>query len=342
MENNKIEDLLFNHFAGKLTGVEENELLDWLQADPSHKNTYSEMADWWATAHVPLFASERKANFEEHFGHLFVANRKKLSPVGRKRILWRQTVAAVVALLIVGGFSFYAGKLSHRILGGEESVEITFSEVTVPFGSTSKVSLPDGSTAWVNAGSTLKYDADFNQSIREVSLVGEAYFEVRPDSLKPFIVKSESMDIQVLGTTFNVKAYTEDSHVDVALLSGSVKVNVHTSGFEADDIRLTPNKMLSFDKESNSMNMADIRGKDAIAWVSGKLIFSEISFPRIARDLERKFNVQIRIDSERLRKDVFTGSFSSTHTLRQILREVDVEKKFKWTQTENEIIISDR
>ena len=330
-----MEDLILGYFAKELTDEQERELLEWLNEDPSHRETLSQMADWWATAHIPLFASETKESFEKHFGHIFVSEEKK---EGKIISLWKRVAAAAMVLIVVGT-SFYAGKLINRENAANVVVKNMFTEVIIPMGSTSKVILPDGSLAWVNAGSTLKYNVNDNQTIREVSLTGEAYFEVVPDSLHPFIVKTENASVRVLGTSFNVKAYSEDSDLDISLITGSVNVSIHASDFAAEEINLHPNRMLRFNKETNSVNMKEIRGTDANAWIDGQLIFNEQPFPVIAHDLERKFNVSIRIESKRLEKEIFTGSFSPAYTLEQILQEVNVEKNLTWTYNENEIVI---
>lgn len=337
------EDLILGYFAGELTEEQARELLEWLNKDPSNRETLSKTADWWATAHIPLFIANMQADFNHYFGKLAQRKHPERKSRAFNPVFFRNIAAAVLALLIAGSTFYYIGRQESRkrIAECQSSPQIS-SEISTPLGSISKVVLPDGSLAWVNSGSTLKYTIDNGRTTtRQVSLSGEAYFEVVPDSLRPFIVKSGSVDIKVSGTSFNVKAYPEDPEVDVALITGSVNVSVHASGFKMKDIRLSPNRMLSFYKETNDLEMSEIKGKDVMAWVSGRLVFCGQPFPLIARELERKFNVNIRIESKRLEKEMFTGSFSSAHTLNQILREIDVEKHFTWKRHENELIIRD-
>ncbi len=335
-----IENLLFGYFAGELSEAQEKELSEWLEADESNKKVMADMADWWATAHVPLFKSDMKADFDKYFGEI-IHPRETLNPHRRTFTLsWKNIAASVAVLMLVSSLSFYGGTLRGKSSGEISQPYELFSEVITPLGATSKVVLPDGSVVWVNAGSTLKYNYDYNQSVRQVSLLGEAYFEVMHDPLKPFIVKSEELDIQVMGTTFNVKAYQDDQEVDVSLVTGSV--NVHVKGVETGEVLLSPDRMLSFNRQTNDVEVIKIIGKDAMAWTDGRVKFTEQPFPRIAKDLERKFNVKIQIESERLKKETFSGSFTSSHTLEQILREVDVERKYTWTQNRNEIVIRDR
>ncbi len=223
-----------------------------------------------------------------------------------------------------------------------KSAALAYFETTTPMGAQTKVVLPDQSVVWVNAGSTLRYGSDFNTNGRSVQLDGEAYFEITRDSLKPFIVKSKRLDIKVLGTSFNVKAYGMDETTDVTLVSGKVNVSLRDEVAHAGDVTLTPNRKLSFNKQTNKVRVSEVDAKDALSWMDGSLKFSEQPFMSIAKDLERKFNVRIRVESDPLRKEIFSGSFTKDYSLDKILREVDVDHKYVWTRSGDEIIIKDK
>lgn len=338
-----IENLIFGYFLHELTEEKEKELLIWLNDDPSHELLLSKMADWWGIAHTPRFNSNMRSNFETYFGHLLDQDKdiKKISGINWSR--WRNIAAIGLLIVSVGSISFYAGRIS--VLSNTEDIlteQQIFSEVVTPLGSTSKIVLPDGSVVWVNAGSTLTYNYDYNKATREVNLLGEAYFEVTHDPLRPFIVKSEELDIKVVGTSFNVKAYQNEESVNVSLVTGTINVHINNGAVESEEVTLSPDRMLSFNKDSNSVEIIPIEGKDAMAWTSGRVKFTEQPFVKIVKDLERKFSVSIRIESERLKKETYSGSFSPNHTLDQILREVDVDKKYRWTKHRDEIIIRDK
>lgn len=110
----------------------------------------------------------------------------------------------------------------------------------------------------------------------------------------------------------------------------------------AGDVTLTPNRKLSFNKQTNKVRVSEVDAKDALSWMDGSLKFSEQPFMSIAKDLERKFNVRIRIESDPLRKEIFSGSFTKDYSLDKILREVDVDHKYVWTRSGDEIIIKDK
>lgn len=337
-ESQLVETWIFKYFSGELSEAEAVRLWQWVEADEANKKYFTEKADWWATVHVPYFRLRMNANFQKHFGNIqgeMTAGNKSTFWNGS---LWAKAVASVMVVLSIGLFGYYAGK---RQSAHTDQV-LAWFETSVPLGSQSKVVLPDLSVVWVNAGSSLKYRENMNKHIREVDLSGEAYFEVTTDSLNPFVVKSGKLDIKVTGTQFNVKAYKDEETVDVALVSGKVKVHLNDRDTEKGEVVLDPDRMLSYNKETNCVQVKKINAREVSAWTNGQLRFEQASFPEIAKNLERKFDVKIAIESESLKKDIFSGSFSSNYSLDRILREIDVDKKYAWTRNNNELIIKDR
>ena len=338
LENQKIEDLAHRYFAGELSEAEERELSRWLEADDAHKELLARMADEWAVAHVPLFAAERDADFLRSFGALVCPEHVSS---GRGRMDFRfigKIAASALVVLSVGAASYYLG----RGAGEKRPMAVAYFETTAPMGARTRVLLPDSSVVWINSGSTLRYSGDFSDDNRRVQLDGEAYFEVTPDSLSPFLVQSKRLDIRVLGTSFNVKAYGADETTDVTLLTGRVNVSLRGEGGGKHDVLLLPDKRLRFNKRDNTVRVSEVHAKDALSWMEGALRFDEQPFASIAEDLERKFNVRIRVESERLRREVFSGSFGKDHTLDEILREVDVEGRYVWSRSGDEVVIRER
>lgn len=339
IEDKHIETLLYSYFAGDLSDDEQKELLRWLEADDSHKKQLSELSDWWATAHAPLFTSNMKVDFNTYFSHL-----KESSDIPAKKIpllnwnLWGKVVASVLLLVSVGTVSYWIGKS-----GQEQGLDqLAYFETTTPLGAQTKIVLPDQSVVWVNSGSTLKYATDFNKRNREIQLDGEAYFEVTRDSLKPFVVKSQKLAIKVLGTRFNVKAYQTDEVTDVTLVAGKVNVSMNDLGKHTGEVVLSPNRMLSYNKSTDCVKLSEVNAAESLAWMNGRIKFKDVSFESIAKDLERKYNVRIRIESAKLKKEIFSGSFTNEHTLDDILREVDVDHKYVWSRSGDEVIIRNK
>ncbi|MDH6303941.1 transmembrane sensor [Parabacteroides sp. PF5-5] len=337
MKDEKVDALLLAYFSGQLTDAERQELVQWLNENEANKERLTDMADWWAMAHVPFYESGVKTDFEKHFADL-------LTPAGAvrkqgvfRRSLWGKIAAAVLLLLMTSVSFYYVGKGTSAA-----SDEMAHFETEVPYGSQVKLTLPDHSIVWLNAGSSLKYRENRIESRREVTLNGEAYFEVARDTLKPFIVSSGNLDIKVLGTSFNVRAYDNDESVDVALVSGRVNVFLENTGEKSNENLLIPNQMLTYNKTTNDIQIAEVKSEDYSAWKDGKVRFTEEPFARIAKTLERKYNIQIMIESDFLKKEIFSGSFTNNYSFYDILNEVDVDKKYVWLQKGNSFIIKDK
>lgn len=323
----KTDELLLRYFAGELNKMEEKELLDWLNQDDEHKKTFQRMADVWAVAHIPLFAGRLKVS-----GPMLPRARRNTVAL-RKR--WAGVAVACIISVAIALSAFWVGKRY-----GNASPD-TYYCTMVPAGSRSEVTLPDGSIVWVNAGSSLTYHENRREQIRSVMLEGEAYFEVRPDPERPFIVESGDLHVRVLGTKFNVKAYGDEETVDVVLLSGKVDVRLNDRGEET--YALSPDEKLTFHRETHHIEKHRVEGRDYCAWKEGRICFDEQPFTKLVKTLERLYNVRIRIDSEQLKTECFSGSFLQTSSLDEILREIDMERRYHWSYDRTgALVIRDR
>ncbi|PDP45188.1 anti-sigma factor [Tannerella forsythia] len=324
---NKMDEFLLRYFAGELDKTEERELLDWLNRDDEHKKTFRRIADTWAVAHIPLFVGRLKAD-----GPMLPRARRNIVML-RKR--WTGVAVACIISVAIALSAFWVGKQF-----GNASPDM-FYRTTVPAGSRSEVTLPDGSVVWVNAGSSLTYREDRHEQMRSVVLEGEAYFEVKPDRKRPFIVESGGMQVRVLGTKFNVKAYGDEETVDVVLLSGKVAVRLNERGEET--YALSPDEKLTFHRETHHIEKHRVEGRDYCAWKEGRICFDEQPFTELVRTLERLYNVRIQIDSEQLKTERFSGSFLQTSSLDEILREIDMEHRYDWSHDHTgALVIRDR
>lgn len=223
--------------------------------------------------------------------------RVALNPVWRKALRW----AAVLMLPLLSAFSVYYWVTSQETSGN------SFVTVTAANGEKAEVTLADGSRVWLNSGSALTYNNAFNRKERTVFLQGEAYFEVAKDTQRPFIVKTDEMDIQALGTAFNVNAYGDEKYNSSVLLEGKIKVK--TLGQERI---LVENDRITIDKTRRTLATDRVYASDFIEWKNGNIYFENRSFEEIANTLSRVFNVEIRFASEKLRPIRFSGTLGNS------------------------------
>jgi ferric-dicitrate binding protein FerR (iron transport regulator) len=199
-------------------------------------------------------------------------------------------------------------------------------------GSRSKVQMPDGTQIWLNAGSSLKYDnATYGVALREVELIGEAYFDVAKDAAHPFIIHTKAMDVKVIGTAFNIRAYPNEKQTETSLIRG--KIEVSFPGRPLEKLFLKPNEKITVANApldtvaSRKNDTAELQETESIivlskidheavdsavietAWVRNKLIFRNKSFEDLAQDMERWYNVSIRFQDSSLSIRHLTGTF---------------------------------
>ncbi len=211
----------------------------------------------------------------------------------------------------------------------------------VPYGKKIQLVLSDGTIVHVNAGSTLKFPSKFlSGHVREVTLSGEAYFEIARNEKDPFIVSTNGIKTEVLGTKFNVSSYADDSFSEVVLIEGSVGVFKNKNRFDKNtDKILAPNQKASLLKTSQSLNISNVKTENYIAWVDGVLVFKNESFEIITKKLERFYNKKITINYQNIKTEKFTGRFD-VENIESVLKTFKSNTFFNYHIKENEIIIN--
>lgn len=159
------------------------------------------------------------------------------------------------------------------------------------------------------------------------------------DRNRPFLVKAGDVQVKVLGTKFNVKAYSDDLLVEIALTEGSVEVGW---GNGNRDLRLAPGQLARFDKRTGGCVRRDVDLNYHTAWKDGKFYFDGLTFENIARQLERNFNVHIHISSDKLKDIAFTGDFVRGENLEQILHVMTLDKRMRYKIEGNQVYISEK
>ena len=169
---------------------------------------------------------------------------------------------------------------------------LEFNQLIVPNGKRSTLILEDGTKVWVNAGSRIVYPVAFADKKREIYVNGEVFLEVAPDKNRPFVVKTKEMDVQVLGTSFNVMAYETDESASVVLVTGSVQVDTR----DDEDFRLEPNRMFSYHK--GECDIKDVNVNDYILWKDGLYTYRSEHLSVILDRLSRYYGKKISYESD--------------------------------------------
>jgi transmembrane sensor len=225
------------------------------------------------------------------------------------------------------------GQLIFQVTGSSplaKKGEKTFNTIETPNGGQYMVCLPDGSKVWLNAASTLSFPTTFDVT-RNVELSGEAYFEVVKDKKHPFVVKSKTQQVQVLGTHFNINSYLNEPSVNTTLLEGSVRVTpvAQSSAETAESVLLKPNQQAV--NTGSHIGVKEIDSDNSIAWKSGRFTFNNEPLEVIMRRLSRWYDVKVSYQNEEMKQKTFGGSTSRYSNISDVLHMLELtgEVKFK-------------
>ncbi|WP_313268364.1 FecR domain-containing protein [Sphingobacterium sp.] len=318
MNNNykpSLEELV--RYLRKESDVEENDRIDaWLMADEEHRHYLLQLKAEWKHLHEPAINIDRlnRTKIWERIQERIVPVVRTIS-FERRRFLWLGSVAAILIFMLglVGAY-FIQGNIALK-----KSLEEHTIVYTAP-GQKSSITLPDGSKAWLNAGTRLTYTQAFNQYDRKVELEGEAFFDVVKKENLPFVVQTSHLDVVVKGTAFDVSAYPDDTKIEVSLLRGKVAINDKEGKLVGE---LLPNNWIQLDKTTGKYTR--VGQKDAVQysmWKSEELDFENEPLDLVLKKLERWYGVDIDW------KGLDTGrryTFKvKTESLREILELINV------------------
>jgi transmembrane sensor len=258
---------------------------------------------------------------------------KRIQPrvSARRTILWQKwlSYAAVFvgAVLLSTAFHFF-------YFGNQDNTTEVFASVNSPRGQITSLTLFDGTTVWLNSGSTIKYSNQFGKKQREVSLEGEALFEVKKDPEKSFLLNIGGSQVKVHGTTFNAKNYPAEK--EVVLLEGKVEyIN------QGKNVFLKPNERVVEDKHSGEMIVDRVDAAIYSSWIGGKIYFENESLEDLSLRLERWYDMEFVFERENIKSYKFTGVINKDKSLDYSLRIIQLTNKVKFRKERDKIIIAD-
>ncbi|WP_129731337.1 FecR domain-containing protein [Parabacteroides goldsteinii] len=301
-KNNKNIELLDRFMRGETSPEEEQLLLEWFRNSASrdeilhfYQQRWIETSDEELPAEVQgrmfLRIKERMHEIEES------QKDRETRTIKPKSSFTRFLPYAATILLCIGIFSSYLYTLKKSQVASEYTV-------SAEKGQRASIVLPDGTKVWLNSHTELRYKSDYGVKERNVFLNGEAYFEVSKDKEHRFVVKSGEMEVEALGTSFNVKAYNEDPDFVATLFEGSIKAGTG----DDNSVILTPNQHVSLNRQSRSLTVGTSENVSyARMWRNNELAFEREKLDDIAILLNRMYNVQLEFKSDKIRNYRFSG-----------------------------------
>ena len=331
-EKKNIRELAVQYFEGRIRRKDEKLLFEYVGQSEANRTAFRQWEKEWIASGITDSNTtkewetlQRKIRTQEAIIPMLGISKTRFS-------VWRKVAAvAAIVLLTIGG------TLGVRQLSSSLQPE-TYFVCETPYGEKSKVVLSAGTVVWLNAGSTLKYSNKFNTANRKVELNGEGYFEVRRNEKLPFFVKTKDLQLQVLGTKFNFRDYPEDHEVVVSLLEGKVELN-NLLKKEKEAI-LAPDERAILNKTNGRMTVETVTASNASQWTDGYLFFDEELLPDIVKELERSYNVTIRIANDSLNTFRFYGNFvRREQSIQEVLDALASTEKIQYKIEERNITI---
>ena len=306
---------LYKFFDGKASREEKETVRIWLESSPENEQE--------------LFRER------EFFDAMILSGGTKVFGAGKKSRPFYRTVlfeaikvAAVFAITVTCGIYFHKSQISK--------IGKSMNTITVPAGQRANLTLPDGTNVWLNARTKIVYPTMFGKSARQVTIDGEAYFDVAEDKKRPFIVETNKCDMEVLGTKFNVEGYSDKDDFEVTLMEGSVRVASHIG--LRDTLTLKPDSKACLQKDGK-LKVVPVDDYNPYRWKEGLICFRNESFLSIMNDLEKYFGVSIVVEHKNILKYYFTGKFRQADGIDYALRVLQRDIRFKYERDdENQII----
>lgn len=311
--------------------MESQELNNWMRESDENKSYVESIRNiWLASAQLN---TEGTSSTEKN-----ISISKQYPPSTNTRRLNQFLKIAAVFLLLIA-----TGVILLKQFSGNTSLPNHNIVVEATLGSRAFTTLPDGTKVWLNSGTKLYYDANYNSKTREVKLTGEAYFSVVTNPEKPFVVKAGNLNIKALGTKFNVKAYPEDGSIITTLEHGKVIIEGKDKTDKEFTVAMKPKETVTyFEKEKavvttdNSQISEELAEKDEnlatvpikiteevktelfTSWKDQRWVIEKQKLGNLARDFERRYNIRINFTSDSIKQFHFSGSFEN-ETIEQIM-----------------------
>lgn len=309
------KELLYKFFEGDASVEQGMKIKAWVEASPENERT---------------FYKERKM-----FDAILLNSRQstavqpRRAPSPFKRLIAAQwfRMAAVVALTLLVSYLYEEYRTSYA--------PAEMNIVSVPAGQRANIILPDGTDVWLNARTTLKYPSTFGRRQRTVILNGEAYFDVTENKKKPFVVQTKLYNVEVLGTRFNVDAYSGDAEFETALMEGHVKVTSATQ--PALSIDLSPEQRVYL--KDGKLHCTTIRDHGPYRWKEGLICFKDATFSDMMKDFEKYYGIRIEIHNKQVLKYFFTGKFRQSDGVDYALRVLQNDIRFAFEKDNEKQII---
>ena len=324
--NNNIKELLQRYLEGTASAREREELMKLNAQGKLDEDLVEKVMK-------EIFTEEPTQDMSQDHARQILASilsheQAGIIPIRRKRVHAWMAAAAILIFVMTGVWIFSVNKLPNQIAGTEikDDKISTYTDLQGSY-----IRLPDGSKVILNEGSQLSYRESYGKTTREVTLTGEAYFDVKHDPERPFIVRSNNVTTRVLGTAFNVKAYAGQSEIIVTVTRGKVKV--FEKEHELDVI--TPDQQIAVNTTSHQFVKTEVDAEALLEWTNRFLILDHVTMEEAADIIGTRYHVTITFANEKLKHCNVMATFQNDESLSHVLTVVSAINQMQYSMRED-------
>lgn len=339
LSQDHIDDMIIQLLGGGIYDEDRQKLQQWIDASPENRSYFNKRQELWfsATTHEELSKYNAQTAFNIFWNRVrdYKERTEETEENRSRHNTWIYTIMRAAAmLLMIAGISYFAFR--HGLT--EANRQFADIVVTAPEGSRTQLTLPDGTAVILNGGSKMTYSQGFGISERKVKLDGEASFTVKHNDSLPFSIYTNDLNIQDLGTSFDVSDYADDDYACLRLKEGSVEVESNRSH---ETYTLKPNQQVTVDKQNGKMTLSNNMTRAHVDWTTGQLILNGDGLAHIARLLERAYGMKVTVSERAIASNYhFYGEFFIGRlNMRDILDALSATGKFSYTIRNKTIII---
>jgi transmembrane sensor len=335
MDDNNIYELIGRSFSGEGTQSELVAIELWKNESEENLIIYNHLKEVWIQTKLENINDRTDAVYAKVLKKIEEESNATIRQRSRKTHFWI-TMARMAAVFVIAITTAMYVYLNGKVDNTE--IQVIDNEIikTNPIGQKLKVFLPDGSVAILNSQSSISYVGSFDEDSRKVELIGEAFFEVMPDENRPFIVRTKNITTTVLGTSFNINAYSDEKNT-VSIATGKVKVSLNDQNGE-HYLLADAGKCIEFDSLTNNIQLITLNVDDLIAWKDGIIMFNDNTLPQIVEKLSKWYGVEFKIMGKPTENWRFSGKFQNEY-LSNILESISYGRVFDYQINDKSVTI---
>jgi ferric-dicitrate binding protein FerR (iron transport regulator) len=326
----EIEELLPGYLSGELSDEDQAMLEEWRQESGENEVMFQNCVKAWEA--LPMLEQMEQFNSFEALNKI---NARISERASTNLWVYFQRAAAILLIPLLIYTTYLS--VNYFASGSIKNEHVAMQKISSRLGMITQFELSDGTNVWLNSGSSLEFPTAFNGAYREVRITGEAFFKVKQNENQPFRVLAKDLNIEVLGTSFNVASYNDEKRSEVVLVEGKVKLSTEINNVKKDFGSMIAGQRVVYDEDLQDVETEEVGVDKYVAWRDGNLIFRDDKMDDVVRRLSRWFNIEIVINDPEIKSYAYKATFRN-ETLPQILNLLKISAPIDYRVIGNKLL----